>query len=217
MTSDGRARGRTVLAAAGAAAFFVAAVVALTWPQARLAATHVVSHVDPFFSMWRITWVAHAVASEPDTLFDANIFHPSPRTLAMSDATLLQGLLSMPGLLSGLSPLEWPLPSLDKLPGFDALYAFWSSAHWNPLVNGYSGYYPPEFAQLIVGTMGFPGRGSVSFLRERSVRYIVVHCAFIDDSSLPELLDSMRSHQELEYVGRLEAPSGPAELFRIRP
>ena len=38
-------------------------------------------------------------------LFDANIFHPHPRTLAYSDATLLQGIVAAPWLFANLNPV----------------------------------------------------------------------------------------------------------------
>ncbi len=79
-----------------AAAFSAALAVLLTWPQALSPGTAVSAHGDPFFSIWRIAWVAHALATDPSRLFDANIFHPETGTLAYSDATLLQGVLAAP-------------------------------------------------------------------------------------------------------------------------
>src|SRR5262249_9786554 len=43
--------------------------------------------------------------------------------------------------------LELPLPRLDRLPGQEPMYQIWSMQHWNPLVNGYSGYYPPDYVR----------------------------------------------------------------------
>src|SRR5262245_14257314 len=57
---------------------------------------------DPFFSMWRLAWVAHQIVRDPIHLFDANIFFPETNTLAYSDATLLPGLLVAPFLWLGV-------------------------------------------------------------------------------------------------------------------
>jgi hypothetical protein len=83
---------------------FGALTVALTWPQAAVLATEVPSFDDSLLSIWRIAWIAHAIGSGLP-LADANIFYPEARTLAYTDAVLLQGLLSTPFLLAGASPV----------------------------------------------------------------------------------------------------------------
>jgi hypothetical protein len=90
-----------LLAIALALATFV-----ITWPQARVFTSHVVSHIDPLFSMWRLAWFSHAIASG-QPLLDGNIFHPEPRTYLLSDATFLQSALAAPALWSGV-----PLPAV---------------------------------------------------------------------------------------------------------
>lgn len=79
----------------------VALTVVVTWPQALHLATAVPDHDDPFFSMWRLGWLAHALPANPRYLFDGNIFHPHNLTLAYGDATLLEGLLASPWLWAG--------------------------------------------------------------------------------------------------------------------
>ena len=56
---------------------------------------------DPLFSMWRLDWVAYQLRHDPVHLFDANIFHPEPRTLAYSDAMLVPALVAAPWLWLG--------------------------------------------------------------------------------------------------------------------
>ena len=75
----------------------------VTWPQVLHLNDAVFAHHDPFFSMWRLSWIAHALRTDPRHLFDANIFFPELRTLAYSDATMLQGLLAAPFLWAGSS------------------------------------------------------------------------------------------------------------------
>src|SRR5215216_6356728 len=77
----------------------------VTWPQALHAGTAIFRHHDPYFSIWRLTWIAHALASSPGQLFDANIFYPATETLAYSDATLLEGLIAAPFLWLQVSPV----------------------------------------------------------------------------------------------------------------
>src|SRR5512134_546654 len=60
---------------------FVGLTAMMTWPQVLHMATRARDHQDVYFNMWRLRWVAHALATDPTRLFDANIFHPEQRTL----------------------------------------------------------------------------------------------------------------------------------------
>jgi hypothetical protein len=84
---------------------FTVLTIVLTYPQARHLTTHVSSHFDSLFSVWRLAWVAHQLATDPLHLFDANIFFPAPRTLAYSDAMLLPGVALAPLAWLGISPI----------------------------------------------------------------------------------------------------------------
>ena len=90
--------------AVGVIGAFAALTVAMTWPQALYLSSRATAHQDIFFNMWRLRWFAHALAT-PARLFDANIFYPEPRTLALSDAMFVEGMLSAPLTWAGLSPV----------------------------------------------------------------------------------------------------------------
>ena len=94
---------RSIVRSAGVALLFMALTAAMTWPQVLHLDTHVYDNDDPLLSIWRISWVAHILPRSPTDLFNGNIFHPEPRTLAYSDATLLQGLAGAPLIWSGVS------------------------------------------------------------------------------------------------------------------
>jgi hypothetical protein len=64
--------------------------------------TGVLDRGDPYFSMWRLAWIAHQLKTDPLQLWNANIFYPAANTFAYSDATLLPGLLVAPLLWSGV-------------------------------------------------------------------------------------------------------------------
>jgi hypothetical protein len=109
--------------------------------------------------------------------------------------------------------LELPLPRLDALPGREAAYIFWSITHWHPLVNGYSGYYPLEYAEIVVRTEGFPDDRSLAELTHVGVRYIVVHKAFYDAGQYRSLLLRIAKRPALQPLGIYPDPSGSAALF----
>ena len=95
---------RRLLVTTGVIGLFVALTVALTWPQAAHLRTHVPPYDDSLLSIWRISWIAHALTSGVP-LVNANIFHPELRTLAYTDAVLLQGLVGAPFIRGGASPV----------------------------------------------------------------------------------------------------------------
>jgi hypothetical protein len=84
---------------------FALLTVVMTWPQARRLSTEATPHQDVYFNMWRLEWFAHALKTPTVGLFDANIFHPEPRALALSDAMLVEGAVAAPLIWSGVRPV----------------------------------------------------------------------------------------------------------------
>ena len=54
-------------------------------------------------------------------------------------------------------------------------YMLYSTRHWQPLVNGYSDYIPPDFRTLAPRLASFPSRDAFDAMRERRVRYVALH------------------------------------------
>jgi len=90
---------------AGVLLLFLALTALFTWPQVTLMRHALIAHQDPLFSAWRLGWVSHALFTDPGNLFEGNILWPAHRTLAFSDAMLLQGLIAAPFIRLGASPL----------------------------------------------------------------------------------------------------------------
>src|SRR5262249_16889989 len=88
-----------------ASALLVALTVMLTWPQALYLGSKVAAHDDPLFSIWRLAWVAHTLPTNPEHVFDANTLHPHEKTLAYSDAMLLEALVAAPWLWARVNPV----------------------------------------------------------------------------------------------------------------
>jgi hypothetical protein len=88
-----------------AVALLTALTVIVTWPVALHLRTSVPGHDDPLFSIWRLSWIAHALGHEPQPLFDANIFYPHTHTLAYSDAMLFEGVVAAPFLWMRINPV----------------------------------------------------------------------------------------------------------------
>jgi hypothetical protein len=89
----------------GASLMLLALTILLTWPQVLYIGSRVASHNDPLLSIWRLSWIAHVLPGNPQQLVHGNIFAPHVRTLAYSDATLLEGLLALPWLWARVNPV----------------------------------------------------------------------------------------------------------------
>ena len=55
------------------------------------------------------------------------------------------------------------------------IYMVNSTRHWQPLLNGYSDYIPPDFRELANTLASFPSRESFQAMKSRRTRYIVLH------------------------------------------
>ncbi len=121
--------------------------------------------------------------------------------------------------LSRLPPapiVELPLPALNALPGFDPEFEFWSTTHWRPLVNGYSGYFPAPYADTITRMRHFPDTPSIARLRELNVKYVIVHEWMYTTDEVTALLTEMLRRPMLLPTGRYRDWKGWAVVFELR-
>ena len=94
-----------------------------------------------------------------------------------------------------------------------ARYMFWSMWHWQPLVNGYSDYIPPDFYEIAAPINYFPDPESFRIMKARAVRYVVVH---LDTYSEGPIRDAMLARfPPYEKYLRLHAESGNSRLYEI--
>jgi hypothetical protein len=76
------------------------------------------------------------------------------------------------------------------------LYMLGSTAHWQPLVNGYSDFIPPDFVAGAPLLEGFPNPEGFAWLRERHTRYVVFHLGLYDGDSRARLLERLDEHAD---------------------
>jgi hypothetical protein len=62
-----------------------------------------------------------------------------------------------------------------------ARYMRYSTAHWMPLINGYSDYIPPDFIESAATVQSFPSREAFRALEARHARYAVFHMSAYGD------------------------------------
>ncbi len=91
-------------------------------------------------------------------------------------------------------------------------YVLASTAHWRPLMNGYSGYTPATYDRYAEAFWSFPTEGSIQAMKDAGVTHVMVHpAAFRRDHQavLPALEN--RSDFELMAIGPDEI-----RLYRLK-
>jgi hypothetical protein len=111
---------------------------------------------------------------------------------------------------------EFPVPRSDNLPRDEAEYAYMSTFHWFPLINGYSGVYPPSYLTRIDRMRGFPDAASMLQLRGSGVRYVIVHASAYPPPLFGRLRERIQADGSLTELGSFDDAHGPAVLYELR-
>lgn len=90
-------------------------------------------------------------------------------------------------------------PMFPRRLELNATYVLMSTAHWQPLVNGYGAFWPADLQQLAAATASFPSPESLEHLRKWGVRYVVVH---------PPLYERHGLASAADVISRLDALQG---------
>jgi hypothetical protein len=94
----------------------------------------------------------------------------------------------------------------------NAPYVLASTAHWRPLMNGYSGYTPDTYQRYADSFWYFPEERSIQAMKDAGVTHVMVHPArFERDADKVVAQISARTDLELVAVG----PNG-MRLYRLR-
>ncbi len=83
----------------------------------------------------------------------------------------------------------------------DPTYMYYSARHWQPLVNGYSGFTPPSYDALVDGLRGFPDAAAVAALQAHGVRYLLVHERYYVTGDFASDVAALQVHPDLRWAG----------------
>jgi hypothetical protein len=92
---------------------------------------------------------------------------------------------------------EFPASSLD-----DPTYLYYSTFHWQNLINGYSGFFPPPYIRLLDMMQRFPDDTSIEALRARGAAYLVVHGERLYGDRYQTLIPMLDRRADLRLVSR---------------
>jgi hypothetical protein len=91
-------------------------------------------------------------------------------------------------------------------------YMLYSTAHWRPLINGYSDHIPDEFRAMVVPLSSFPNPESFAILKRLRAQYVVFHLNLYDHRAVEEVKARIDQYREYLRPVRLE---GQVWLFHI--
>jgi hypothetical protein len=110
---------------------------------------------------------------------------------------------------------EFPMPEPEGLPGKEFVYAYMSTFHWKPLINGYSGYYPPSYVGLLARVADFPEPRAIEALRNAGVAYLIVHPEGVQDPKQIRIVERLTA-AGLPWLASLDDGEGEAAVFGLR-
>jgi hypothetical protein len=102
--------------------------------------------------------------------------------------------------------------------GGDQLYMYYSTFHWQRLLNGYSGFFPPTYLRLVGAMRGFPDQVSLTALRDRGARYAVIHGEILEPDVYARMVEAIAACRcGLTLVARRAWQEREISLYRLAP
>jgi hypothetical protein len=107
--------------------------------------------------------------------------------------------------------VEFPMVDYDMTPQF----MYGSIFHWHKLVNGYSGFTPPDYRETRERMRTFPDDEAIDRLTELGVRYVVVHQAYYAPDDYADLLERILHRAELRPMGHYRDWVADTQIFQL--
>jgi hypothetical protein len=114
--------------------------------------------------------------------------------------------------------VEYPVDGLEGRSGpQDPTYMYYSTTHWKPMLNGYSGFVTPSYGELLDRLRDFPSDGSIGYLRERGARYLLVHEHFYLTGGFEADIDALRHAPHVTERAMFRDPAlGRTYVYELR-
>ena len=151
-----------------------------------------------------------------------------PALVTAALAIVAAGELAVPLYMPEVPPVEPVYRTLATLPRGPVIempffypevglfqhtkYMLASTAHWMPLVNGYSDYIPPDFYEHVMVLAAFPSRDAFKILEPDGVRYAVFHMYGYNAENRNDVLTRLKAFEQ--YLRPLSM-DGSTRLYEI--
>lgn len=100
------------------------------------------------------------------------------------------------GFLKNLTPHEY-----DTI---EAYRQYFSSLHRKKLINGYSGFFPPIYLEVLKKSQNFASPEFLRFLRDLEVKYLIIHAQQLTLAQREEALPLLLENKELNLMSQFE-------------
>jgi len=85
----------------------------------------------------------------------------------------------------------------------DPEYLYYSVFHWQSLVNGYSGFFPPSYQKVVRGVSDFPDGASFDMIKSHGARYLVIHGEWLYGARYETLIPQLDRRPDLTLITRV--------------
>ena len=110
---------------------------------------------------------------------------------------------------------EFPFPGPDEGFGNDFYFMYFSTFHWNRLINGASGFFPEDYLAFRNVLQDFPSDGALSALRERGVEFVVIHGKLYEPSEYARITADLDRRPSLRLVTVDQWEGSDVRLYRF--
>jgi hypothetical protein len=108
------------------------------------------------------------------------------------------------------------LPLVVPDVALEPIYMYFSTFRWDRLVNGYSGFSPPSYVQLLEVMQNFPSDEAFEELRNRHVDFLIVHGAFFLHDRYARLIAQLDTRRELRLVGTYTWERRETRVYQVK-
>jgi hypothetical protein len=116
---------------------------------------------------------------------------------------------------------EFPMPASWKKPYelglHESRFSYNSTFTWNPIVNGYSGFWPPTYIALIHAVEGFPSEDAMRALREHGVDYLILHERFYSPERYLFVTRALAARTDVSRFGPFDEEGSEVRAYRLLP
>ena len=160
----------------------------------------------------RFTKSLVATALAAGLLFEYQTRMDSWLTLPASPPQVYRWLATQPRSVV----FEVPVAKSDELYRIpDGQYMFYATYHWQPILNGYSGFVPRSYIELLEEVHTFPGDASIEYLKRRGVDIIVIHGSLMEPAEYGAITAALVARPDVQAMAQFDETRGSDMVFRL--
>jgi hypothetical protein len=111
---------------------------------------------------------------------------------------------------------EFPMAQKEEEFAIDTRYMYFSTQHWQKMVNGNSGFFPRSYYELIERMRDFPADRAVDYLRRRGVTHVALHGAFYEhERRFREVVERLEGRPDFELASSTRFAGSESRLYRL--